>query len=63
MVRSPLPSSLSNSLPVPLKAIARGFIFLFHVCIWSPSTIFLHLPPSPLFTLLPPTSTPPFFKK
>jgi hypothetical protein len=27
----------------PLKAIARGFIVLFHVCIQSPSTIFPHL--------------------
>jgi hypothetical protein len=27
----------------PLKAIARGFFVLFHVSIWSPSTIFPHL--------------------
>jgi hypothetical protein len=31
-----------NSLPDLLKAIARGFIVLFHVCIWSPSTIVPH---------------------
>jgi hypothetical protein len=27
----------------PLKAITRSFIVLFHVSIWSPSTIFPHL--------------------
>jgi hypothetical protein len=28
-----------NHLPTPLKATARGFIVLFHIGIWSPSTI------------------------
>jgi hypothetical protein len=32
-----------NPLPAPLKAIARGFVVLFHTDIWSPSTIFPHL--------------------
>jgi hypothetical protein len=38
--------------PTPLKAIVRGFIVLFRICIWSPSAIFPHLhllhSPSPL---------------
>jgi hypothetical protein len=52
---SPLPAPL-GPLPTPLKATARGFIVLFHVCIWGTSTIFphLHLLHSP-FSL--PTST------
>jgi hypothetical protein len=33
----------TNLLPTPLKAIARGFFVLFHIDIWSPSTIFPHL--------------------
>jgi hypothetical protein len=32
-----------NSLPAPLKAIARGFLVLFHIGIGSPSTIYHHL--------------------
>jgi hypothetical protein len=45
-----------NPLPTPPKAIARGFLVLFHIGIWSPSTIYHHLnllpSPSP-FPLLP----------
>jgi hypothetical protein len=38
------PSSLPlSSLPTPLKALARGFLVLFHIGIWSPSTIYCHL--------------------
>jgi hypothetical protein len=33
----------SKTLPNPLKAIIRGFIIVFHICIWSPLTIFPHL--------------------
>jgi hypothetical protein len=29
--------------PTPLKAIARGFLVLFHIGIWSPSTTYHHL--------------------
>jgi hypothetical protein len=42
-----------NLLPTPLKAIARGFVVLFHVGIWSPSTIYGHLNLLPSFSLLP----------
>jgi hypothetical protein len=46
-----------NLLPTPLKAIARSFLVLFHISIWSPSIIYCHLSllpsPSP-----PSTSTP-----
>jgi hypothetical protein len=31
--------------PIPLKAIARGFVVLLHKGIWSPSTIYHHLNP------------------
>jgi hypothetical protein len=48
-----------DPLPVPLKTVARGFIILFPMCIWSPSTIFphLHLLHSSFFllSLIPPT--------
>jgi hypothetical protein len=37
---SPLPLSPFPTLP---KAIARGFLVLFHIGIWSPSTIYPHL--------------------
>jgi hypothetical protein len=33
----------SNPLPSPLKAIARGYIVLFCVSLWSASTVFPHL--------------------
>jgi hypothetical protein len=38
-------SSHSAALPFssPLKVIARGFFVLFHISIWSPSTIHTHL--------------------
>jgi hypothetical protein len=43
LVRLP-PSSLPfNSLPAPLKALARGFSVLFHTSIWSSSTVYHHL--------------------
>jgi hypothetical protein len=42
LVRSFPPSSPCKPLSTPLKAIARGFIDLFHICLWSPSTIFPH---------------------
>jgi hypothetical protein len=44
------------SLP-PLEAIARGFLVLFHLSIWSLSTIYYHLNllPSPSLPLVPPT--------
>jgi hypothetical protein len=46
-----------NPLPTLLTAIARGFLILFHIGIWSPSTLYCHLnllpSPSP-FPLLPP---------
>jgi hypothetical protein len=42
LVRSPPPSLSLHTLPVSLKAIARGF-FVFCVGIWSPQTIFPHL--------------------
>jgi hypothetical protein len=45
-----------NPLPKPLKAVARGFLVLFHIGIQSPSTIYYNLL---LFFLSPPTSTPP----
>jgi hypothetical protein len=39
-----LPLSLPlNLLPTLLQAIAKGIITLFHIGIWSPSTMFLHL--------------------
>jgi hypothetical protein len=41
LVSSPPPSLLSH-LPAPLKAIARCFFVLFHISIWSPSTIYLY---------------------
>jgi hypothetical protein len=37
IVSPPLP------FPTPLKAIARGFLVLFHIGIWSPPTIYHHL--------------------
>jgi hypothetical protein len=41
--------------PCPIKAIVRGFFGLFHIAIWSPSTIYPHLnlfhSPSPLCPL------------
>jgi hypothetical protein len=44
LVRLAPPSPQCNPIPTPLEAIARGFIILFHVCIWNPSTIVsLHL--------------------
>jgi hypothetical protein len=43
LVRSPPPSLPLEPLPVSLKTIARGFFVLFHVSIWSPSTIYPHL--------------------
>jgi hypothetical protein len=52
LVRSPHVSP--NCLPAPLKAVARGFIVLVHICIRSPSTIFPHLH----LLYSPPTSTP-----
>jgi hypothetical protein len=45
--------SPSQPHPNPLKAIARGFLVLFHIGIWSPLTIYLHL------NLLPSLSPPP----
>jgi hypothetical protein len=56
LVRSPPTVSPPWYPPAPLKAIAREFIVLFHINMWSPSTIYPH---SPSFTLSPPTSTPP----
>jgi hypothetical protein len=41
--RSFPPSLLFNPLPAPLKVIARGFCVLYHMWIWSPSTISPHL--------------------
>jgi hypothetical protein len=35
----PSPSLLCSLLLAPLNVIARDFLILFHVCIWSPSTI------------------------
>jgi hypothetical protein len=32
-----------SPFPIPLKAIARGFLVLFHIGLWSPSTIYCHL--------------------
>jgi hypothetical protein len=32
-----------NPFPTPLKAIARGFFVLFHIGVWSPSTIYSQL--------------------
>jgi hypothetical protein len=55
---SPLSLSL-KTLPAPLKAIARIFLVLFHIGIWSPSTIYPHLNclhspfPLPLISLPP----------
>jgi hypothetical protein len=46
------PRHLSPSPPMPLRAIARGFLALFHLGIWSPSTIHRHL------NLLPSPSLP-----
>jgi hypothetical protein len=43
LVSSPSPSLPLYPLPTPLQAITRGFIVLFHLGIWSPSTMFLHL--------------------
>jgi hypothetical protein len=55
LVRSPSPP-LPHLLPVPLKAIIRCFIILFLICIWSPSTVFLHLlSPSSFPQVLPHT--------
>jgi hypothetical protein len=53
IVSSPQP------LSTPLKAIARGFFVLFHIGIWSPSTIHPHLNlfHSPSSFLLVPTLT------
>jgi hypothetical protein len=54
--------SLPQPPPIPLKAIARGFFVLSHICIWSPSTIYPHLnllhSPFPL-PLVHPTHTVP----
>jgi hypothetical protein len=56
------PSSLPLSpFPNPLKAIARGFLVLFHIDIQNPSTIYCHLnllpSPSLLSLVLPPHSS------
>jgi hypothetical protein len=32
-----------NPVPTPLKAIIGDFLFVFHIGIWSPSTIYYHL--------------------
>jgi hypothetical protein len=52
--------SPSQPLPTILKAIARGFLVLFHTGIWSPSTIYCHFnflhSPLPL-PLVPPPHT------
>jgi hypothetical protein len=46
-----LPLSL---LPTSLKAIARGFRVLFHIGIWSPSTIYRHFLHPPCSHYYPP---------
>jgi hypothetical protein len=38
-----LPPFPSNTLPILLIALARGFIIIFHIHIWSTSNIFPHL--------------------
>jgi hypothetical protein len=38
----PYPTLPLHPLPVPLKAVARDFFVLFHIGIWSPSTIYHH---------------------
>jgi hypothetical protein len=43
LVRSPPPSLPLNPLSTQLKAITRDFFVLFHIGIWSPSTIYPHL--------------------
>jgi hypothetical protein len=43
LARLPLIISPFSPLLVPVKALTRGFIILFCVCIWSPSPIFSHL--------------------
>jgi hypothetical protein len=58
--RLSLPCLSFNPLPAPFKAIARGFVILFHVRIWSPSTIFsyFHLLHSPFsLSQVPPHCT------
>jgi hypothetical protein len=42
LVRLLPPSIPSQLLPTPFKAIARGFVILFHIRLWSQSTIFPH---------------------
>jgi hypothetical protein len=44
-----------NPLPITLKAMSRDFLVLFHIGMWTPSTIYHHLNllPSPSPLLLP----------
>jgi hypothetical protein len=58
LVRSPSLSLPIYSFPTPLKAIAKSFFVLFHVSIWSPPTIYLHL--NLLHLPSPPQITPPY---
>jgi hypothetical protein len=59
LVSSPPLSLPLNLLPVPLKAVVRGFFVLVYVGIWNPPTIYPHLdllhPPSHLPQATPST--------
>jgi hypothetical protein len=46
-----------NSLPAPLKAIARSFLVLINIGIWTPSTIYCHLNLLPSPSPYPPHCT------
>jgi hypothetical protein len=53
-----------HPLLIPLNSITGGFIILFSLCIWSPSTLFLHicLLYSSTFLQVPPTHTVPMLQ-
>jgi hypothetical protein len=59
------PPQPPQPLPAPLKVIARDFLVLFHICVWSPSTImYCHLnllPSSSPLPLVPPHYLPSCF--
>jgi hypothetical protein len=50
--------SFLSPLPTPLKAIAKGFLVLFHIGIWNPSTIYCHLNLLPSPSSLPVVHSP-----
>jgi hypothetical protein len=62
LVTSPPSSLFLNPLLAPLKTIAGGFFVLFHIGMWSPSTIYPHHHSPFLFPLVLHTHTVPILQ-